>query len=69
VDSKTRKRRWWAAVGVVFLFTALVALILALLLSGNISFAMALLMLIALLGLYLGFGFLVAVYRFVARLE
>ncbi len=34
-----------------------------------IGFAMTKLMLVALLGMYVGFGFLIAVYRFIGRLE
>jgi hypothetical protein len=57
-----------AAMGIL-LFTALVAGILALLVTKVITYAHALLMLVALLGLYLGFGVLIAVWRFVATLE
>jgi hypothetical protein len=57
-----------AAAGIL-LFTALVAGILALLVAKVITFAHALLMLVALLGLYLGFGVLIAAWRFVAKLE
>ena len=53
----------------VLLFTALVGAILALLIAKVITFPLALLMLIALLGLYLGFGVLIAVWRFVAKLQ
>jgi hypothetical protein len=35
----------------------------------TITFAMAKLMLVALLALYVGFGFLIAVYRFIGNLE
>jgi hypothetical protein len=34
-----------------------------------ISFEMAILMLVALLGMYIGFGVLIAVYRLVGKLE
>ena len=34
-----------------------------------IGFEMALLMLVALLGMYVGFGILIAVYRLIARLD
>ena len=34
-----------------------------------ISFEMAILMLVALLGMYLGFGILIAVYRLITKLE
>lgn len=55
--------------GISVLFTGLVAVILFLLLRQVITFQMALLMFVALLGLYFGFGVLVAVYRFIARLD
>jgi len=50
-------------------FTGIVVLIMALLIKGVITFQLALLMLVALLGLYFGFGVLIAIYRFVSRLE
>ena len=34
-----------------------------------ISFEMAMLMLVALLGMYIGFGILIAVYRLIDKLE
>ena len=55
--------------GIVALFTALVATVILLSATKVISFPAALLMLIALLGIYLGFGFLIAVYRFVEKLK
>jgi hypothetical protein len=50
-------------------FTALVVLILVLMMRGVVTFQLGLLMLVALLALYFGFGVLVAVYRFVGKLE
>ncbi len=50
-------------------FTGIVVLIMALLIKGVITFQLALLMLVALLGLYFGFGVLIVIYRFVSRLE
>jgi hypothetical protein len=50
-------------------FTGIVVLIMTLLVKGVITFQMALLMLVALLGLYFGFGVLIALYRFVERLK
>ena len=41
----------------------------ALLVKGVITFQLAMLMLVALLGLYFGFGVLIALYRFVGRLK
>jgi hypothetical protein len=58
-----------AVAGVVALFTALVAGIIVLLALKQISFPLAMLMLIALLGIYVGCGVLVAVWRFVSRLQ
>ena len=50
-------------------FTGIVVLIMALLVKAVITFQMALLMLVALLGLYFGFGVLIFIYRFVDRLK
>lgn len=50
-------------------FTALAIVVIVLLGKHVITFQMALLMLIALLGLYLGFGVLIAVHRFTDKLE
>ena len=55
--------------GLVALFTALVVAILFLAVEKKITGTLAMLMFIALLGMYVGFGFLIAVYRFVAKLE
>lgn len=54
---------------VVVLFTVIVFAVLFMAGKKIISFPMAMLMLIALLGLYMGFGFLIAVYRFVQTLK
>jgi archaellum biogenesis protein FlaJ (TadC family) len=50
-------------------FTGIVVLIMALLVKGVITFQLALLMLVALLGLYFGCGVLIFLYRFVDRLK
>jgi hypothetical protein len=50
-------------------FTGIVVLIMVLLVKAVITFQMALLMLVALLGLYFGFGVLIFLYRFVERLK
>lgn len=63
----TRKLRIVAAV--VASFSALIVIVLALMIARVITFQMALLMLVALFGLYFGFGVLIAVYRFISRLE
>ncbi len=49
--------------------TALIALILMLLVKHVITYQMALLMFVGLLGLHVGFGVLIAVHRFVDRLD
>ncbi len=63
------KRKWLIAAAISISFTGIVVLIMTLLVKGVITFQLALLMLVALLGLYFGFGVLIAVYRFVARLK
>lgn len=51
------------------LFFGLVALILYLAIEKVVTPQMAMLMFVALFGLYVGFGVLVAVYRFMDKLE
>ncbi len=64
------KRKTLAAVlGIVVAFLGLVALIIVMLANQVVTFQMATLMLVALLGLYVGFGILIAVYRLVTKLE
>jgi len=55
--------------GIIVSFTALAATIILLAASKIISFEMAKLMLAALLGMYIGFGILIAVYRLINKLE
>jgi hypothetical protein len=55
--------------GVGASFTGLVGAIIFLLEKKIISVEMAILMLVALLAMYVGFGILIAVYRFMGRLE
>ena len=55
--------------GIAASFIGLVGVIIFLSEAKIISFEMAMLMLVALLGLYLGFGVLIAVYRLVGKLE
>jgi hypothetical protein len=50
-------------------FAALAGTIIFLLVVKVITVEMALLMLVALVGLYFGFGILIAVWRFVSKLE
>ena len=62
-------RKLWVGAGLGALFTGLIVTIIVLLMKQVISFEMALLMFVGLLGLYVGFGVLVMVYRFVGKLE
>ena len=55
--------------GTVVSFTGLAGTIILLSVTKIISFAMAMLMLVALLGMYIGFGILIAVYRLIGKLE
>lgn len=64
-DKKTLK----IAAAISLSFTGIVVLIMALLVKRVITFQMAMLMLVALLGLYFGFGVLIALYRFTGRLK
>jgi len=57
------------AAAAVASLTGFVALTIYLMVRGVITFQLALLILVALLGLYFGFGVLIAVYRFVGRLD
>jgi hypothetical protein len=63
----TKKLKIAAAISLSF--TGIVVLIMALLIKRVITFQMAMLMLVALLGLYFGFGVLIALYRFTGRLK
>ena len=50
-------------------FTGLAGMIILLSVYKIVSFEMSMLMLVALFGLYIGFGILIAVYRLVSKLE
>lgn len=50
-------------------FTALVIVVFALMVKHVVTFQMGLLMIVALIGLYFGFGVLIIVYRFISKLE
>ncbi|HKS57417.1 MAG TPA: hypothetical protein VJS12_19125 [Steroidobacteraceae bacterium] len=63
----TRKLKIAAAISLSFI--GIVVLIMALLVEAVITFPLAMLMLVALLGLYFGFGVLIALYRFTGRLK
>jgi hypothetical protein len=64
---KNRTRR--VVAGIVALFTGIVVAIICLLATKIISLEMAILMLVALLAMYVGFGVLIAVYRFIDKLD
>jgi len=64
-----RNRTLKVVAGIVISFTGLVVTILVLSEAKIISFAMAMLMLVALLGMYIGFGILIAIYRLIGKLE
>jgi hypothetical protein len=55
--------------GIAASFAALVSTIIYLSETKIISFEMAMLMLVTLLGMYVGFGILIAVYRLIRKLE
>jgi len=55
--------------GIAGSFTGLLGMIIFLLEMKIISVEMAILMHVALLGMYLGFGILIAVYRLIGKLE
>jgi hypothetical protein len=55
--------------GIAASFTGLVGTIIFLSEKKIISFEMAILMLVALLAMYVGFGILIAVYRLMGKLE
>lgn len=63
------KRTLLIAFGVAALFLVLVATIMFLLFTGVIRPPLALLSLVALLGLYVGFGILILTYRLVMKLH
>jgi hypothetical protein len=64
---KDSKLKYLAAAS--FSFTALAITIVMLFVWRIVSGQIALLMLVALVGLYFGFGVLIAVYRFISKLE
>jgi len=55
--------------GIVVSFAGLAGTIIFLLETKVIGFAVAMLMLAALLGMYVGFGILIAVYRLISKLD
>ncbi len=65
----TKSRALLLAVGIMFALFAIIGLIVYLVRARVITFEMGLLMLVALLGFYIGFGVLIFVYRMVDRLK
>jgi len=59
----------WFVVSAVLVFILLVAAVFVLVQSGTVSVQLGLLMLICLLGLYVSFGILIAIYQLVSKLE
>ena len=64
-----KRRTLIAVAGIATSIVGLVGVIIFLLANKIVSFALAMLMLVALFGLYIGFGILIAVYRFIDKLE
>jgi hypothetical protein len=64
-----RNRTLKIVAGIAASFIALASTIVLLSKAKIISFEMAKLMLVALFGMYLGFGILIAVYRLVAKMK
>ncbi len=56
-------------VGIAVIFSCLAGTIVLLMVTRVVSIQMALLMLVALLGMYVGFGILALVYRLISKLE
>lgn len=67
--SMPKNRTLKVVAGIAAAFTALVGTIIFLLEKKIISFEMAILMFVALLAMYVGFGILIAVYRLMSKLE
>jgi hypothetical protein len=64
-----RNRTLKVVAGIAASFASFVGVIIFLSEMKIISFEMAKLMLVALLGMYVGFGILIAVYRLIAKLK
>lgn len=63
------KSKLWTLAAAALTFTALAIAIFLLLVWHVLTPQLALLMLVALVGLYFGFGVLIAVYRFISKLD
>lgn len=69
-DSRSENRRKLKIAAAISLtFTGIVVLIFTLMVKGVVTFQLGMLMLVALLGLYFGFGVLIFIYRFVEKLK
>ena len=64
-----KRRTLIVVAGIAASFSGFVGAIILLLQKQIVSFEAAMLMLVALFGMYLGFGILIAVYRLVSKLE
>ena len=64
-----KKRTLKVVAGIAASFIGLAGTIILLSEAKIIGFEMAMLMLVALLGMYVGFGILIAVYRLIGKLE
>jgi hypothetical protein len=63
------RRKLKIALAISLTFTGIVVLVFTLMVKGVVTFQLGMLMLVALLGLYFGFGVLIFIYRFVQKLE
>ena len=68
-EKRENRRKLKIAVAISLTFTGIVVLIFTLMVRGVVTFQLGMLMLVALLGLYFGFGVLIFIYRFVQKLE
>ena len=68
-DKSENRRKLKIAATISLTFTGIVVLIFTLMIKGVVTFQLGLLMLVALLGLYFGFGVLILINRLVAKLE
>lgn len=65
----SKKKTLLIALGIIVSFIILAGIVVVLAIAKIINFTVAALMLVALLGMYVGFGILVALYRLVAKLD
>ena len=68
-DKRENRRKLKIAAAISLTFTGIVVLIFTLMVKGVVTFQLGMLMLVALLGLYFGFGVLIFIYRFVEKLK